>query len=396
MGRSCSSIMSFAANALKSKQEAIGLGGTIIDVMHEFLKGGGRQAAAIGSHDWSRSPLGPIEQWPEVLKIAVAMMLASRFPKCLAWGPDLVTLYNDAYAPILGNKPPALGVPFSSIWAEAWPVIGPIAARAMSGEATFIEDFPLEIERSGYPERAYFTFCYSPVRDENGRVLGMMDTVMETTARVQAEERAELLNAELSHRIGNLLTIIGAIADRTLKSSASLPDARQALSTRLAAMGRAQSVLTKAGRREALVADVVNETLAAHIGLERFTIAGPAVCLDEQQTLALALAINELASNAVKYGALSAAQGRVTCRWSAADPAHDRHFLFEWIEEKGPRVQAPERRGFGSYLIENHVAAAFRGLSRLEFAPVGLRYSLSAADPLLVVQSLASSQVCSR
>lgn len=364
--------------------------------MHEFLKGGGRQGAAIGSHDWSHSPLGPIAHWPEVLKISVAMMLASRFPMCLAWGPDLVTLHNDAYAPILGDKPPALGLPFSSVWAEAWPVIGPIAAGALSGEATFIEDFPLEIERCGAPERAYFTFCYSPVRDHDGHVLGMLDTVMETTARVEAEKRAELLNAELSHRIGNLLTIVGAIADRTVRSAASLPDARRALSTRLAAMGRAQSVLTKAGRREALVANVVKETLTAHIGLDRFTIAGPAVCLDEQQTLALALAVNELASNAVKYGALSTAQGRVTCRWRAANPETGGHFLFEWIEESGPQVQPPERRGFGSYLIENHVAAAFRGESRLDFAAAGLRYSLSAADPLLVVHARTLSDACSR
>ncbi|MBL0407371.1 PAS domain-containing protein [Microvirga aerilata] len=141
------------------------------------------------THDWSASPLGAPETWPQSLRTAVGMVLGSKFPSCLVWGPDLITLYNDAFRPILGIKPEALGRPFSEVWSEAWDTIGPIADCAFAGEPTLIEDFPLIVERHGYPEQTYFTFCYSPVRDETGNVAGFLDTVIETTGKVLAEQR---------------------------------------------------------------------------------------------------------------------------------------------------------------------------------------------------------------
>jgi len=142
----------------------------------------------VGVHDWAATPLGPISTWPASLRIAVGMVLSSRFPSCLVWGPELISLYNDAFVPILGAKPDALGRPFNEVWHEAWPLIGPIAERAFAGEPTFIEDYALEIQRYGRAEMASFTFCYSPVRDEDGKVVGMIDTVIETTARIGAEK----------------------------------------------------------------------------------------------------------------------------------------------------------------------------------------------------------------
>jgi len=139
--------------------------------------------------DWANHVLGPPQGWPLALRFAADMVLSSYFPKCLVWGRELTTIYNDAFRLILGDKAEALGRPFSEVWSEAWPQIGPIAARAFAGEATFVEDFPLAINRHGYIEQAYFTFCYSPVRDEHGRVVGMMDTVMETTAKFNALRR---------------------------------------------------------------------------------------------------------------------------------------------------------------------------------------------------------------
>lgn len=144
--------------------------------------------ARVASHDWSATPLGPLSNWSPSLRIAVSMVLSSRFPACLVWGPDLISIYNDAFVPILGAKPDPLGRPFSDIWREAWSQIGPIAERAFAGEATFIEDYPVELARYGRLELAHFTFCYSPVHDEHGKVVGMIDTVIETTARVEAEK----------------------------------------------------------------------------------------------------------------------------------------------------------------------------------------------------------------
>jgi len=182
-------------------------------------------ADAIRAYDWSSTALGSLEHWPSSLKIAVGMMLSSKFPKCIVWGPDLITIHNDAFLPILGEKPPALGRPFSEVWHEAWDEIGSIAERAFAGEATFIEDFPLVINRHGYPEKAHFTFCYSPIRDEAGVVRGMIDTVIETTGTVEARRQASLLNGELEHRIKNTLAVVAAIVSQTLRGGENDPAA---------------------------------------------------------------------------------------------------------------------------------------------------------------------------
>ena len=163
--------------------------------MADWLKGGAAMADRIRSHDWAATPLGPIEQWPDVLKTTVALCLGSHFPQAVIWGRELITLHNEAFQVILGGKPSALGRPFSEVWKEVWSEIRPIAEKALAGEATFIEDFPLIIERGGSPEQAFFTFCYSPIRDQAGKVVGILDTVTETTATVIANKRLHFLDA---------------------------------------------------------------------------------------------------------------------------------------------------------------------------------------------------------
>jgi PAS domain S-box-containing protein len=141
--------------------------------------------------DWSVSPLGAPDGWPPELATAVSMAFSSAFPMFVAWGPDLRFLYNDAYAPILGDKhPAAFGAPFQLVWAEIWPDLVPIVDRALSNKSAYFEDLPLTMERKGYRERTWFTFSYSPLHDGHGRVAGLYCTVIETTARVQAERRA--------------------------------------------------------------------------------------------------------------------------------------------------------------------------------------------------------------
>ncbi|MGE8062851.1 ATP-binding protein [Pseudomonas sp. NPDC089547] len=162
--------------------------------MAKWLDGGGQMAERIRTHDWAATPLGPLEHWPDALKTTLALCLASRFPQAVLWGPDLLTLNNDAFSEILGRKPLALGIPFRDVWQEAWADIGSMADRALAGEAVYIEDFPLTIDRNGGPERAYFTFCYSPIRGHDGQVLGMLDTVTETTASVITNQRLNFLD----------------------------------------------------------------------------------------------------------------------------------------------------------------------------------------------------------
>jgi len=145
----------------------------------------------LGARDWHSSPLGPPESWPPELATAVSMALSSTFPMFVAWGPEQVFLYNDAYIPVLGEKhPAAFGELFHRVWWEIWQDLKPIADRALAGQSAFLEDMPLVMERKGYTEQAYFTFSYSPLHDGEGRVMGIYCTCIETTARVEAERRA--------------------------------------------------------------------------------------------------------------------------------------------------------------------------------------------------------------
>jgi PAS domain S-box-containing protein len=166
-------------------------------------------AARIAGHDWHATPLGPIEGWPAALRTALGLALNSRFPTLLCWGGELTSFHNDAYTPLLGAKT-ALGLPFRTVWPEVWDEVGPIAAKAYAGEASYAEDMPVLIERHGYPEQAWFTFSCSPVRDDDGTVGGILCTVVETTGKLRAlaalrrkEESLRRLNEALTHQVAS-------------------------------------------------------------------------------------------------------------------------------------------------------------------------------------------------
>jgi len=163
-----------------------------------FLGGGGEIGAMMRAHDWSRSPLGHPSTWPQALRTVVALMLNSAFPMFVAWGKDLGFLYNDAYVQILGEKHPAsLGAPFHDIWKEIWHDINPLIERALQGEATYMEKLPLLMNRHGYDEQTWFTFSYSPVRDDSGVPAGVHCACVEVTGQVLAERYRDEENKRL-------------------------------------------------------------------------------------------------------------------------------------------------------------------------------------------------------
>ncbi len=163
-----------------------------------FLSGGGEVGVLMRAHDWSRSPLGDPAGWPQALRTVVSLMLSSKFPMFCAWGKELTFIYNDSYAPILGDKhPAALGAPFQAIWAEIWDDIYPLIERALRGEASFMEKLPLIMRRHGYDEQTWFTFSYSPVRDDSGEVAGMYCACVEATEQVHAERYRDEENKRL-------------------------------------------------------------------------------------------------------------------------------------------------------------------------------------------------------
>ena len=171
----------------------------------EVFPGDSDMARRMREKDWSRTPLGPPDQWPAGLKAPLAMMLESRFEMWLGWSDDLCFLYNDAYVPTLGTKHPAtLGRPFREVWREVYADVEPQVRSVMvEGRPTWNKALQLLLERNGYPEETYHTFSYSPLRD-GGDVKGLMCVVTEETERVISERRLETVR-----RLGECL--IGAV-----------------------------------------------------------------------------------------------------------------------------------------------------------------------------------------
>ncbi|MFB0488293.1 PAS domain S-box-containing protein [Methylobacterium sp. OAE515] len=165
------------------------------------LAGGGEAGERLRALDWSVNSLGPVERWPLSLQSAVRIVLNSAFPMMLHWGPDLVTIYNDAYAPSLGRKHPGhLGQPAREWWSEMWDQLTPIFDQVLAGQPYLVEDARYTPDRDGTPQDAFFTHCHSPLWDDAGRIAGVFLVVTETTRRVTAERDLTQLNESLERQ----------------------------------------------------------------------------------------------------------------------------------------------------------------------------------------------------
>ncbi|USX24889.1 ATP-binding protein [Oxalobacteraceae bacterium OTU3CINTB1] len=172
-----------------------------------WLSGGGEMGQLIRSMDWSATALGPLSGWPQSLRTSVSLCLSSTFPILVAWGPDDIQIYNDAYRPICGAKhPEAMGAPFKICWATALPVVGDAFDRAHAGEGVYIRDQRMFLDRYGYLEEAFMTFSFSPIRVESGNVGGIFHPITESTAQVLNARRTQNLR-DLTGRIARSRTI---------------------------------------------------------------------------------------------------------------------------------------------------------------------------------------------
>jgi len=172
----------------------------------DFLAGDGEMAELIRAKNWSETPLGPVERWPQSLRTTVSLCLASNFPINIIWGPENTQIYNDGYRVICGESHPrALGEGYHITWASAWPAIGEPSARALSGETSYLENQRMFLTRNGYLEETFFTFSISPIRDESGGIGGLFHPVIETTATILAERRTRALR--------DLTSVLGGVTD---------------------------------------------------------------------------------------------------------------------------------------------------------------------------------------
>jgi PAS domain S-box-containing protein len=236
-----------------------------------------------------------------------------------------------------------------------------------------------------------------PIRDEEESVIfpgqwmafrlfplgdGIGVVFRDTTDRRMAEAQRDLLITELGHRIRNTLALVHSIASQTFGAAGVDAAVRRSFEARLVALGNAHAVLTRRNWESADLGEVIRAAAAPHCAKDdaRFSTQGPPVRLGPKTAVALAMAVHELCTNAVKYGALSVPAGRVEVSWTAEAG----RMRLAWRERGGPQVVAPLHTGFGSLLIERSLAAQLQGRVTMEYAAEGLSCAIDA--PLDAIQ----------
>ncbi|KQS71778.1 hypothetical protein ASG39_21260 [Rhizobium sp. Leaf371] len=369
-----------------------------------LLSEGGAMGDAIRRHNWAATSLGPMETWPFSLTNALRMMLTSRQAMSLFWGRDLLMFYNDGYAPFLAERHGrALGQPFQAIWSDVWDALASMVQETLSGRGTGGEDVRLIMMRDGIPTETFWTFTYTPLYDDQGKVAGLINITTETTAfvrsraaaeaviestqrqlehQVQLERQRRIVQREMAHRIKNILSMTTAVVSQSMRHATTIEEAQDTITHRIGALAKAQDILTDTDFRDADVRTVIEQVLHPHQDHDgRTRLYGLEVKVSAQQALGLSLAMHELATNAVKYGALSTESGSITIRW---EEGADNSFCLEWQESGGPPVVSPSRKGFGSRLTGRIVGGYFAGKAEIEYPPQGVRYVLTGTIERLV------------
>lgn len=218
------------------------------------------------------------------------------------------------------------------------------------------------------------------LRRGDGSALSMTGFATNISARKHAEDHRRLLAGELTHRVKNTLATVSAVVSQTLRNAASLEEATDVIGGRIASLATAHELLIRDEVEGASVANIVAGVLRPFDGGggHLYTADGPEIRLSPPVTLALSMALHELATNAAKYGALSTASGRVTIRWDLTGRDEERRFTFSWMEQGGPAVTPPTRTGFGSRMIERVVAQHVRGSAKIDYRPEGIVFSVDA------------------
>jgi len=213
--------------------------------------------------------------------------------------------------------------------------------------------------------------------DEIAFVRNVADRTRAAIARVEAEEQQHVLNQELSHRLKNTLTLVQSIASQTLRNADDLDEAREALAARLIALGKSHDILLSGRSDSAPIAAVIEGALSLHQDRKgRFRTSGPDLRIGPSAALALSLMLHELATNATKYGALAKPDGYVDLAWTVSGEPTSAEFKLLWTEHGGPPVAPPNRRGFGSRLIQRGLAG---GAVDLRYLPEGVVCTLTTA-----------------
>jgi PAS domain S-box-containing protein len=216
----------------------------------------------------------------------------------------------------------------------------------------------------------------SPIRNSMGQVVGASKIARDISDRRRADEHKTLLIHELNHRVKNTLATVQSLAMQSLRDGNT--SGRDDFEGRLIALSRAHDVLTNENWQGAWLEDVVRQAVDPFTTAEnRIAVQGPAVRLTPKQALAISMALHELGTNAVKYGALSDGSGRVNVEWNVTNGHEPAKLNLTWTEAGGPAVKKPTKQGFGSRMIARSLANELSGTAELDFRPAGVVCSLS-------------------
>jgi two-component sensor histidine kinase len=292
------------------------------------------------------------------------------------------TFFNEAYAREfrkLWGQELTLGTSMLEAmapWPEEQAKARALWARALAGETfNIVQSFgPTAAESRIYDLR------FSPVRDAAGRQIGAAHIFRDVTEQVRLQEeltealaQRQLILEELDHRIKNLLTMVQAMAHQSMRREDVPAAARTAFFGRLTALSRAQEILLRNGDAPVGMRELVEMVLSPFATGGQVRLEGPTVMLPARAAIPIALALHELATNAVKHGALSAKGGWVELGWTCAGEEAEPAIAFDWQERGGPTPREPDRRGFGLRLVEQSLPVALGGRAEIDFAPEGFR-----------------------
>jgi PAS domain S-box-containing protein len=288
-----------------------------------------------------------------------------------------VTIWNAGAQQILGWKATELiGRAFPAIWTDAdLASAADDRERRLCLESGRAEEERWHLRKDGAPFWSHTLMM--PLRKDDGTLIGFLKILRDRTEQRAADEKQNLLINELNHRVKNTLATVQSIAAQTLRSAPSAEQGLAALEERLLALSKAHDVLTRESWEGAELSEIVALAVSPYVGADigRILADGPSVRLAPRMALAIAMALQELATNAAKYGALSAPPGRLSILWTQeADLVRIR-----WEEKDGPLVAPPLRRGFGSRLIERSLSAELGGTAAIDFAPSGVICTITAS-----------------
>ena len=297
---------------------------------------------------------------------------------------DVATIFLDRHMIIRGFTPAVASI-YNLIPSDhgrpLTDIVGHLAYDGLHRDVRRVLDTLLPLERRVSREDGamHYILRILPYRAPDSSIDGVLVTFLDVTSIVQAETHQRLLIDELNHRVKNMLTVVISLTQQTLRRADTLDDFSDAFMGRIKALTSSYSLLSEANWNSVELRDVLMNEIRPFLSEQRENVVldGPSILLPPQAALALGMALHELVTNAVKYGALSEPSGSIDARWRV-DGAPAACFVLDWTERDGPAVTPPTRRGFGTTLIERGFAHELSGSASMEFAPAGLRVTLSA------------------